>query len=175
MKLDFRAVTAALIYGLWALATFLHCAEFFRDRIRSIDLLTIVPEWRFFGTNPGRVDFHLLYRDRLATDDVTDWIEIPLILPRPWYAFLFNPRRRSAKALMDVVIQLSRQLTSGEGTIVVSVPYLAILQHVSAQPMTELSTHRQFLVLHTSADTDEATPELVLWSEMHALEPFTRF
>ena len=106
---------------------------------RRLIPLLIVPEWRFFGTNPGRFDFYLLYRDRLVTNEITDWVEIPLIVPRPWHAFAFNPSRRSAKAIMDVVIHLSRELDESRESIVGSMPYLTLLNHVSAQPSTELS------------------------------------
>jgi hypothetical protein len=173
---DWRTLAAAGIFGGWAAATFLHGTERFRELIRALDVLTVVPEWRFFGRHPGRVDFHLLYRDSLRGYGLTDWIELPLIVPRPWHAFVFNPARRSAKALMDVVIHLSQELKrGGADAIVGSLPYLTILQHVSAQPATELSTHRQFLLMQTSADSDGAEPELLVASELHALELLDRF
>lgn len=170
MTIDVRVLFAAGIYGAWALVTLLHATDRFRDRIRARDLFNVVPEWRFFGTRPGRVDFHLLYRDRLTNNELTEWIEIPLIQPRPWHAFVFNPGRRSAKAIMDVVIHLCRDLQGDRDRIVGSMPYLTILQHVSAQPATELSTRRQFLLLYASADTDNAEPELILCSEEHELD-----
>ena len=164
---------AGAIYGVWALMTVMHSTDRFRDRIRNLDLLTIVPEWRFFGENPGRVDFHLLYRDRLVSDEITDWIELPLIVRRPWNAFVFYPGRRPAKALMDVVIHASRVAKEHGESISGSLPYLALLHHVSAQPAGEGSTHRQFLILQTTADRDDAEPELVIASEMHELDSVT--
>jgi hypothetical protein len=174
MRFDIRVLVAGAIYGAWALATILRCTGRFRDRIRSLDVLAIVPEWRFFGANPGRVDFHLLYRDLLATSDLTDWIEIPLTRPRPWHAFVFNPGRRTAKALMDVASHLAQQAQTGDASIVGTLPYLTILHHVSARPATELSTHRQFALLQTSAERDNAEPELLVSSELHALDLLDR-
>ena len=172
MTIDFRVAAAGVVFGAWALATFLHWhTDRFRERVQALDPLLIVPEWRFFGTNPGRFDFYLLYRDRLVTNEITDWIEIPLIVSRPWHAFAFNPSRRSAKAIMDVVIHLSRELDESRESIVGSMPYLTLLNHVSAQPSTELSTHRQFLLLQSSADTEGAEPALLLASELHELVP----
>ncbi len=170
MVYDFRVLLAGAIYGVWAVATLLHFFPRFRDHIRALDFLTIVPEWRFFGSNPGRSDFYLLYRDRLATQEFTDWIEIPLNAPRPWHAFVFNSRRRPAKALMDLVIHLSRETSNTQIPILGTIPYLAILQFVSAHPATELSTHRQFLLLHSSPERGDAEPELLFSSDVHALD-----
>ncbi len=118
---------------------------------------------------PGAFDFYLLYRDQLVTHELTEWIEIPLIVTRPWYAFVFNPGRRSAKAFMDVISDFTRQSKDHPESIVGSMPYLTLLHHVSAQPSTELSTHRQFLVLVESAETDEAQPQLMLSSDFHEI------
>ena len=169
--LDPGTLVAGGIFGAWAIATILSSAGYVRDRVRALDVLGVVPEWRFFGPNPGRSDFHLLYRDGLATGELTGWIEVPLILPRPWHAFAFNPDRRPAKALMDLAVDLSRRAAAGGEPIVASMPYLTFLQLVSARPSTELSTHRQFLVLLASADTDDAEPELLFSSELHELDP----
>lgn len=171
MRIEAGALAAGGIFGAWALATFLHGTDRFRGRIEALDVLTIVPEWRFFGREPGRADFHLLYRDRLSRGGVTDWIEIPLTAPRPWHAFVFNPKRRAAKALLDMVVHLSREIAISSDSLAGTLPYIALLQVVSAMPRTELSTHRQFLLLQTSADRDDANPELLVLSEMHDLEP----
>jgi hypothetical protein len=170
MGIDVRSLLAGGVFGVWALATLLHGTDRFRDRVRALDVLEIVPEWRFFGRHPGRVDFYLLYRDRLSDGDFTDWIEIPLITPRPWHAFLFNPRRRAAKALMDTVIHLSQEIKVSPDALVGALPYIALLHHVSAMWRGPRSTHRQFLLLQTTADREDAEPELVVLSDLHELE-----
>lgn len=171
MTIDPHVIFAAAIYGAWALLTLLHATDRFRSRIRGHDAFNLVPEWRFLGTNPGRADYHLLYRDRLTpNNELTEWIEIPLIMPRPWHAFAFSPLRRQAKAIMDVVVSLNNDAQTHGDRIVGSMPYLAALLHVSAQPSTELSVRRQFLLLYTSRDTDNDDPELIFCSEEHELD-----
>ncbi|QWF82691.1 hypothetical protein [Amycolatopsis sp. CA-230715] len=59
-----------------------------------------VPNWRFFGPNPGTKDVHLLYRD-VSASGATPWEQVPVTGDRPWYALVWNARNRSPKALFD--------------------------------------------------------------------------
>src|SRR5687768_5062977 len=71
--------------------------------VTRLDAFNMLPEWRFFAPQPGRGDHFLLYRDSIDGDTWSAWIEIPLVVPRQWYHFVWNPERRVKKALLDVV------------------------------------------------------------------------
>ncbi|GAA3050534.1 hypothetical protein GCM10020000_34290 [Streptomyces olivoverticillatus] len=99
-------------------------------------------------------DYHLLYRDELWDLTITDWTEIPLVEPRAWWCFLWNPRRRAKKALFDscsMLLRLRSTLSEHEaGALALhrSVPYLMLLNHVSGLPHPH-ARGTQFALLRT--------------------------
>ena len=74
--------------------------------IKSIDLFSLIPTWNFFAPNPGTNDYHLLYRERLDTGEYGVWMEIPFPKQSGLLKLVWNPRKRRAKVLSDIVISL---------------------------------------------------------------------
>jgi hypothetical protein len=145
-----------------------------RIQARLGQLSALLPRWTFFAPRPGTVDYHLCYRHRLATGEVTRWEE--LLGPEdPWFAFVWNPRKRMRKALVDMVTQLSSLIRICEGDtkpLLLSVPYLLLLQLVSACPKPDVATEVQFCLLvaaNGAAWPRQIEPFLV--SNMHRLGP----
>src|SRR4051812_29892499 len=68
---------------------------------RSIGLP--IPNWRFFGPNPGVKDVHLLYRDLDESGHPGEWREVEIASERRWYALAWNARNRAPKALFDAL------------------------------------------------------------------------
>lgn len=139
-------------------------------RIRSFDYAGLIPYWSFFAPQPGVWDYRLVYRDRLADGSITRWTEIEILDPRrPWHA-LWNPRRREKKAFHDLVTQLMRESrdTRPEG-LILTVPYLMLLNWVSSLPRPSSASGTQFaIVFDYGATSDEAAQPAVV-SAMHPL------
>ncbi|GAA1987420.1 hypothetical protein [Amycolatopsis minnesotensis] len=101
-----RWKTAAVTTGLaaWLVAT--AAAQLpdprFDGLLRKGPWRIPVPNWRFFGPNPGTKDVHLLYRD-VSASGTTPWEQVPVTGDRPWYALVWNARNRSPKALFDAL------------------------------------------------------------------------
>src|SRR3954470_12564692 len=94
----------ALALGGWFVVAVLNQFRFrWFDRVRRRDRLYLLPAWTFFAPNPGRSDYHLVYRDRRRDGSLTDWREVPLGAPRRPYSCVWNPRKRARKALSDIV------------------------------------------------------------------------
>jgi len=67
------------------------------------DWLSVIPAWNFFAPNPGTTDYHLLYRDKLESDDLSVWREIPIEKEPSLLKAIWNPHKRKSKVLSDVV------------------------------------------------------------------------
>jgi hypothetical protein len=153
----------------WAVATLLVYIPRYTLFIRAVDVLLIVPEWRFFGPIPGRSDMHLLFRDRLDDGAIDEWREIDIVSMRPLWSALWNPRRREAKALFDACVEMAKARVKTPDAVLGSMPYLTLINFVSAQPRWTRSVETQFLIM--MRDADATPPELtpVFLSEFHAL------
>jgi hypothetical protein len=74
--------------------------------IKSFDLFSLIPTWNFFAPNPGTNDYHLLYRERLDAGGYGVWREVPFPKQSGLLKLVWNPRKRRAKVLSDIVVSL---------------------------------------------------------------------
>lgn len=137
--------------------------------IRNIDYFALIPEWRFFAPNPGRHDFHLLYRDKFADGSLTEWTEIAPILHRRLLNMLYNPNRRRNKALFDCTQEFSKHVNVGDRALELAIPYLALLNYISCIPRSISPGFTQFLIMYSAGSLTEKDPEILYISKFHAL------
>jgi hypothetical protein len=141
--------------------------------LRRRDLFGIVPDWRFFAPTPAKLDYHLLYRDRLADGTATDWTEVSVTPARRWYCCLWNPFRRDRKALFDLTTEIARiAVYDGARYVPGSVAYLALLSYISALPRLPGSIMTQFCLMASDPSEVLKPPEPVIVSDTHWLETY---
>jgi hypothetical protein len=163
----------ALIFAGWFIVSVLNQFRFgWFNRIRRADRFSLLPAWTFFAPNPGQSDYHLVYRDRRADGSLTGWREVPITVPRKPYSFIWNPWKRSRKVLSDMVgtvISASRANPQLGDEIMLSIPYLVLLNVVCHFDTSPDATHRQFLLVETFGFRPTALPQIILRSDFHAL------
>ena len=162
--------TLALL-GAWGVASALAQLPVARiQRLRRWDLPGLLPQWSFFAPQPGMHDFHLLYRDRLDERTFTDWTELSLDRPRAWWCALWNPERRHRKAIYDLTSALVREVAQADGAgYQLSVPYLAILHHISSLERPTAHVGTQFMIMMSDGGNSDRAPEPVFVSTIHGL------
>lgn len=165
-------VIVAVTFCIWlGLTILLHVPLSVLDGLRIRDKLAITPSWRFFAPIPGTSDYHLLARDKFVGGTVGAWQEADInSKQRTALAFLWNPDKRSNKALFDVtttLLQVASKANDQHETIPLSIPYLILLNAVSNLPRSPFTTGRQFMLVKT--DGPGALPDLLFISNMHDL------
>ncbi|MBE7172093.1 MAG: hypothetical protein INR73_16010 [Williamsia sp.] len=147
------------------------------DQIRKWDYLNLVPAWSFFAPNPATHDLHLLIRDQLVDGSLSRWKEILPSKPHRFLSVVWNPGRRHTKAFFDIIKNFALVVkANGEKPelVMLSLPYLAILNYVSHLPREHQSCKTQFLVMRTERLTrsgaTENDPFVVFLSSLHSLE-----
>ena len=80
--------------------------------IHTLDVLGAVPSWNFFAPNPGTTDYHLLYRDRLDSGEISDWREAPIDKESTLLKAIWNPGKRKSKVLADVIGIVTQAVTA---------------------------------------------------------------
>jgi hypothetical protein len=160
-----------LVLGAWTLATVAHGAGLPVERvIRSETLLRFVPQWNFFAPTPGVHDYHLFYRDQLASGDVGPWREAGTFArPRRLVDAIWNPDGRAVKAWLDLVPTLSLEayaLRDRPDAVQLTLPYLLLVNYAAHLPGSALSVARQVMITRAAPDTE---PEVVFVSRLHGL------
>lgn len=173
----------AALYGIFA--TWFGVTVFGQKLYRSNDrvsvwdkLYLVVPDWRFFAPDPGVFDHHLLMRDELADGAFTGFQEITSVEERKPSHALWHPHRRAEKTVFDVETELLRQVRRSSQTdgaadekVQLSVPYLTLLAHVTAQDHHPEAVRTQFLICVSGGYDESEDPVMVFLSQLHDLEP----
>ena len=158
-----------VILSIWLLLTLIYqfpskTLELF---LANYFVIGVIPKWNFFAPTPGVVNFHLLYRDVLENGTVGYWKEIEFGKKRIYVAAIWNPDKRSRKALFDLTISIAQAVedTGNQEFIKISTPYLTILNYLSNLPRSNISVATQFTIIQTSIDQEK--PISLFLSDSH--------
>lgn len=159
------------ILGVWFGLTVLR--QFDTAWVRTIlsrDLAGILPVWHFFAPTPGGFDYHVVYRDILEDGEVTPWREIDQIAVRPLRSAVWNPEKRTKKALLDVATDCAR-LQSAESSMAwsTSLPYLVVLNYVTRIRRETRSRKTQFALFVSEGAAEADAPQMLAASGVHRL------
>jgi hypothetical protein len=167
------AIGVVFLYVVWCAATI---ANQFDSRcpdwLKAVDVFGLIPVWTFFAPNPGMTDYYLLYRDRLPDGSFDNWRRVEL---RPWentfQLALWNPTKRKQKALSDIVSALIRLAKDSKPEeLIVTVPYLLILNFITSRPHSLGTNGTQFMVLeHDGFSGDPERSRVLVMSGIHRL------
>ncbi|HEU4679969.1 MAG TPA: hypothetical protein VFS35_10640 [Terrimicrobiaceae bacterium] len=171
--MSYPAIVVIIIYVAWGAATIANqfhswCPVW----LRSLDIFGLVPVWTFFAPNPGMTDYYLLYRDRLPDGSFDNWRKVDLKEAENGFRLAFwNPAKRKHKALSDIVSSLVRLAKHRQSeTLIVSVPYLLILNLVTSRPHSLGANGTQFMVLeHGGFSGEPERSRVIVMSAIHGL------
>jgi hypothetical protein len=140
-------------------------------RLVRLDTAGVLPSWRFFAPVPGRSDLFLMCRDERDDGSITGWQDVTPWEDRRSFNLVWNPGRRDRKALLDIALVLAdaRAQDVRASVIRASVPYLAILNYVSALPRPDNHVRTQFVIAHRHHGFGDEVPGPTFVSERHAL------
>lgn len=163
-----------IILGIWAIISIIAHMPFFPAAKFSFWYdLALIPQWNFFAPNPPKGDFILLFRDKLNTHELSNWVEVRNPARNPYFCWIWNPCKRMNKGQLDLVNELvslsnalkKRNMSADEQTetIIQSVAYLALLSYLCGYRQNPLAIERQFAVLSSM----ESTYGVVFTSNFH--------
>src|SRR5687767_4265223 len=96
-------------FSLWLALTILWQFERCREKsklLRRVNVFHLLPIWTFFSPKPGMSDTHILYRDKVPGNKMTEWMEVGLAEERRSCHWLWNPRKRLDKLAVDAVSEV---------------------------------------------------------------------
>jgi hypothetical protein len=132
-----------------------------------------IPNWRFFAPTPGRHDFNLLYRNKLADGRLSEWREHSIGVERKAVHMVWHPVRRLEKALFDAITGLFQyaEAIEDERRVQLTVPYIALLNFVSNEiEHAGDAVEVQFMIGHSAAHEASVEPKMLFLSAWHKLD-----
>ncbi|MDN3505130.1 MAG: hypothetical protein P0S95_06110 [Rhabdochlamydiaceae bacterium] len=130
-------------------------------------LMQLIPIWSFFAPVPNIFDYNLFYREINEHGSVQNWKKAYLLdETRPFYTFLWNPKKRFLKGVLDAAIDLMQYCNNigDKDVIATSTPYLQLLNFVNALVVKSEAYQIQYMIMSNSR---LYKPELVFLSSTH--------
>ena len=166
-----------LFLGVWLLLAIVNqWGEAVQRKLSRFDPCHLVPRFTFFAPNPGRTDYHLFYRSATADDHFTDWLEYAPAESRSLITALWNPGKRFRKSLTDIArVFITWQGPSepdghDRARILLSLPYLALLNVIASIPCETGTVARQFAILQSTGFLPDKPLTVLFRSELHRVD-----
>ena len=170
----------AIVTGLFLFWFAISVASQFSDKVAAafprMSMFALIPTWTFFAPRPGVHDLHLLYRDRTAAGTEYTVSYIPTIAARRWFHALWNPYKYHNKIVSDCSSSLLEQLhllkkNSREPRIILlSTPYLMLLNIVMRMPSSRGAVARQFIIAQNTQHPSRRERDILFISEFHKFD-----
>lgn len=163
-------VALIIIFTFWfLLSLLLQWQKKVITKIRSKDLLHLIPNWRFFAPTPARKDYHLEYRIKLKDSKVGIWKRIEFSKQRNYWCVLWYPDKRFRKAFNTSVRRITRMLYEhGYDSTAKSIAYLHLLNYLQNNNVVEIIEALQFRIISQQDFASDRKPRLVFTSNWHA-------
>src|SRR5262245_30980214 len=124
----------------------------------GFDFLGLIPVWTFFAPRPGTSDYRIFFRGKNRSGELLPWVELELSESRkPWH-FLWNPHKRHAKVLTDLVQAFLRFYYSASSknydsaqfraASMLNMAYLAVLSLIEARGRSLAMVSVQFAIIN---------------------------
>lgn len=185
----YTGITWAIIGFLfvWTVATTFRLNKSFRTWLQDhIGVgIRFIPSYRFFAPDPGKYDFHLLYREKKDDGSVTRWKECEELNDLPMRLhWIWNPQMYDTKAMFDYAQNLTSFLRDGLDEdiqedaesiekpaenlrnvdikdYILTTPYMALLNYVSNRPDDADAEQVQYVLMRGSLRDEDSEPVFV--------------
>ncbi|MGH9877055.1 MAG: hypothetical protein ACRD5H_05405 [Nitrososphaerales archaeon] len=170
-------IIVTVLFSFWFVIS---VASQFSDKVAAafprMSMFALIPAWTFFAPRPGVHDLHLLYRDRAADGTEYTVSYIPTIPGRRWFHAIWNPYKYHNKIVSDCSDSLLEQFhllkkSAREPRIILlSTPYLMLLNIVMRMPSSTDAVARQFIIAQNTQCASRRERDILFISEFHKFD-----
>lgn len=148
--ISFQSVFWLIFFSSWLIISIVNQLDgMVLRKVKYWDFFALIPSWKFFAPIPGIYDYYFLYRDKYSDNSLGFWKEFSLYEnSNYWLRPFWNPEKRITKIIYDLVkalYSLSKYYKGHE--IMITAPYLCLLQFALEQPKSKLTVSRQFMII----------------------------
>jgi hypothetical protein len=156
-------------FTLWFLIS--SCSQFkvkWVSKLRTLDILHLIPNWRFFAPMPARKDYHLEYRIKTKELGTSKWRQIQLTSERSLWCVVWYPQKRLRKSFNTSVRRITRMLfEKGYESTARSIAYLHLLNYLQNRSPAKKANSLQFRIISQQDFADDCKSRLVFTSDWH--------
>ena len=160
------AVLATLIY---LAVTLLFQFRPFTTRAEGLDLLGIVPRWKFFIPQPGRFEVAVEVRGGSGDHDLGAWTSVRLFPPRSALSWLWFPEQHRSAILWLSAHRVATRALRGNGSPAPeTLAYQTLVRHLRQAVETRPHARFQFTLVHPDHRPDDDVSDRTLFlSQVH--------
>ena len=143
-------------------------------RMPALSGAGLIPRWAFFAPRPATHDTHLMYRDRDSFGTIGELVPVTSPESRRWFHAVWNPNKFHTKVVDDLMAAMAVQKRDiehndfAEQSLMLTVPYIALLHIVMHARRPETSVARQFVIINDQPFSPHRHPEVGFVSKFHA-------
>lgn len=144
------------------------------NRVQRKDILSLLPNWRFFAPNPATHDFHLLYRTLSVTGESSRWKAVDIISGRKAHQIVWFPKRRPEKACFDVCGELLTVMDKGFPFMMRSPAYRVLTGYLRRRIQEDGNGDArgfQFTLVRAGGYETAEEPETIFVSPLTPMDP----
>ena len=162
-------VAGYIVLGFYALYTILTIVVQrtgpAKDWIKKLDILNLIPNYKFFCPKPVRYDYHLYYR-LVDNETVSRWQKIRIGHKKSHISFLWNPAKKENK-VFNRMVQLIRENYKGKQKTRFGHMYLTLLDVVRSEIPQRSGKNVQFRITYNQALRDKPAEKIYYTSIVH--------
>jgi hypothetical protein len=163
----FIEIAVIVFYSLWIIAMlFPKLNENTQQKLKSLDIFNLIPNWLFFDPNPIEHDYYLLFRDKTG-DDMGNFNFVEFD-ERPSIIFWLHPNARIKYTRFNILNALEKRIRNAKTIeeVITSFQYIHVLSVVMNHKPAHF-TQRQFAVFKSQGSDPDVEPVLIFTSEFH--------
>lgn len=154
-----------LFFLVWAIISLI--AQCKPQMFADYNMHLLIPNWRFFGPIPLKVDYILLYRDQLSNGCLTSFHEITPDINRTFKNFFWNPSFYKRKAYTDICMELNYVYSFLPNKRLNTTSYNCMVNYIFKHPHHPDAISTQFILLIINPKWGKA--KFCLSSDFHRL------
>lgn len=169
MNVTIADIVIGSVFAVWLLVSIAGQWKFaLMSRLRTVDFLHLIPNWRFFAPRPSRRDYHLDFRVQIGPKQTTRWTRLPMNAQRRLTSTIWYPEKRVRKTFNTAVRRIIRRLrASGPDAVAQSLAYLQLLHYVQNHPELPEGCWTQFRIVSSQDYAVDTRPRTAFVSPWH--------
>jgi hypothetical protein len=160
------AVLAAIAY---LAVTLLFQFRPFSTRAHGLDVLGIVPRWKFFIPQSGRFEVGIELRCGSDEGDLGAWMPVRIYPPRHALTWLWFPEQHRAAIVWLSAHRIAARVVGGNHAAAPeTLAYRTLVRHLQRTAEAQRSAMFQFALVHPESGANSPADRTLFTSQMHA-------
>jgi hypothetical protein len=164
-------ITILVVFSAWAVLSVLsQQARPGKNKLKALDLLDILPNYKFFCPNPITYDYHLYYRTGSLTGLPGEWKEIYISKKTAFLCAIWNPSKKNRKVFTRIINEIIKRKDGKPKKLLRKNTYLLLRNFVEYMARDDNSIKTAFKITYKHDLNNEPMETILYASEFQQYE-----